>query len=126
MKLVLPGMLSGKGDQPGSGDQLEVHAVLAQHPQFDRQAVVWMQKKAVKCWWKLGHPGWSIWPADSEQFIRNVVEAGDGLTAVQIQANVPITSHASATQSQSSFLPSHGEACSHLFSICNANALVEV
>lgn len=49
---------------------------------------------ASDCWWRPGHPGWSIWPADSEQFIRSVLEAGNTiLSPVQIVAPVPKTPH---------------------------------
>ena len=78
-----------------------MEALLAQHPAYDRQMANWLQQRALECWWRPGHPGWSIWPADSEQFIRGVVEAGDAILApVQIIAPVPATPHASYAQSR--------------------------
>ena len=78
-----------------------MEALLAQHPAYDRQVANWLQQRALECWWRPGHPGWSIWPADSEQFIRGVVEAGDAILApVQIIAPVPATPHASYAQSR--------------------------
>lgn len=87
------GILSGKGPQAG-GSQVEMEAMLAQHPAYDKGGAAWLQTRAYDCWWKPGHPGWSVWPADSEQFIRGVVEAGDAILApVQIIAPVPTTPH---------------------------------
>lgn len=87
------GLLSRKGGQSG-GTQVEMDAILAQHPMYDRSAVAWLQQQACQCWWRPGHPGWSIWPADSEQFIRGVVEPGDAmLTPVQVVAPPPLTPH---------------------------------
>ena len=92
------GILSGKGPQAG-GSQVEMEALLAQHPAYDKAGAAWLQARAYDCWWKPGHPGWSVWPADSEQFIRGVVEAGDAILApVQIIAPVPITPHSRYTQ----------------------------
>jgi hypothetical protein len=61
---------------------------------YDRQMVERLQRQAVKCWYQPGHPGWSIWPADSEQFVQGVCSAQPGAVApgpVQIVAPVPMT-----------------------------------
>ncbi|KAK9841626.1 hypothetical protein WJX74_008974 [Apatococcus lobatus] len=66
----------------------------AQQNSQERETVVRLQQAASDCWWRPGHPGWSIWPADSEQFIRSVLEAGNTiLSPVQIVAPVPKTPH---------------------------------
>lgn len=40
-----------------------------------------LARAAAEAWWRPGHPGWSIWPADSEQFQRSVCGAA---SAVQV------------------------------------------
>ena len=87
-------MLSGKGSHPGAR-QVELEAIMLQHPVYDKAQARLQQRAAVDCWWRPGHPGWSVWPADSEQFVRGVVEAGDAvLSPIQIIAPLPNTSHA--------------------------------
>jgi len=69
-------------------------ATLQQHPAYDRQTAASLQKAAVEAWWQPGHPGWTIWPADSEQFMRGVVEPGSpALSPIQISAPMPATPH---------------------------------
>lgn len=72
---------------------------MLQHPGYDKAQARWQQRAAVDCWWRPGHPGWAVWPADSEQFVRGVVEAGDAvLSPIQIIAPLPNTSHATYRQ----------------------------
>ncbi len=67
-------------------------ASLQQHPAYDRQKASHLQKAAVEAWWQPGHPGWTIWPADSEQFMRGVVEAATpSHAAIQVSAPLPAT-----------------------------------
>lgn len=70
-------------------------AVNVPRPMADNGLTYWGTVQAASdCWWRPGHPGWSIWPADSEQFIRSVLEAGNTiLSPVQIVAPVPKTPH---------------------------------
>ena len=42
-----------------------------------------LARAAAEAWWRPGHPGWSIWPAESEQFLRGVCGAA---SAVQVSA----------------------------------------
>jgi len=30
-----------------------------------------LQRAAALAWWRAGHPGWAIWPVDTEAFMRN-------------------------------------------------------
>jgi len=79
--------------------QVELNASLAQHPSYDRASGAALQKGAVEAWWQPGHPGWAIWPADSEQFMRGVVEAGDpALSPIQIIAPLPATPHSGRSE----------------------------
>ena len=44
-------------------------------PQEDKdelREVLRLQGRAEEDWWLPGHPGWTIWPADSEQFLHQV------------------------------------------------------
>ena len=98
------GLLHKKGLNR-SGQQVEMEATLTQQPGFDRSHAAWLQQQAIECWWRPGHPGWSVWPADSEQFIRGVVDAGNTiLSPVQIIAPVPACPHSSYLASERSFL----------------------
>ena len=75
-------------------------ATLQQHPAYDRQKAAGLQEAAAEAWWRPGHPGWTIWPADSEQFVRGVVEAGSAasLSPIQVAAPVPATPHSAGKQ----------------------------
>eukprot|EP00884_Botryococcus_braunii_P005106 jgi/Botrbrau1/14597/Bobra.242_2s0007.1 len=77
------------------GGHVTMEAVLpGSQTDYDRQMVERLQRQAVKCWYQPGHPGWSIWPADSEQFVQGVCSAQPGAVApgpVQIVAPVPTT-----------------------------------
>jgi hypothetical protein len=76
------------------GGYVTMEAVLpVSQTDYDRQMVERLQRQAVKCWYQAGHPGWSIWPADSEQFVQGVCTQPGTVTPgpVQIVAPVPLT-----------------------------------
>ena len=55
------------------GKQAVMEPVLTQKlPGSEREAVKKLQKEAIKCWWQDNHPGWSIWPIDSNQFLHEM------------------------------------------------------
>ena len=61
---------------------------------YERGVVAQLLQAASEDWWKPGHPGWAIWPADSEHFLRQVCDAGSAvMRPVQITAPVPATPH---------------------------------
>ena len=43
-----------------------------QQEAHEQQQVQQLQGQAQDDWWLPGHPGWAIWPADSDQFLRQV------------------------------------------------------
>lgn len=43
-----------------------------QQDAHEQQQVQQLQGQAQDDWWLPGHPGWAIWPADSDQFLRQV------------------------------------------------------
>ena len=38
----------------------------------EQRQVLQLQSQADEDWWLPGHPGWAIWPADSDQFLHQV------------------------------------------------------
>lgn len=42
---------------------------MAQQTPAQREQVRQLQPGAVASWWQPGHPGWAIYPVDSEQFM---------------------------------------------------------
>ena len=81
-------------EQTTSGTVHRAKSVCSALRLLDLMQSVGNVQAASDCWWRPGHPGWSIWPADSEQFIRSVLEAGNTiLSPVQIVAPVPKTPH---------------------------------
>ena len=38
----------------------------------EQRQVLQLQGQADEDWWLPGHPGWAIWPADSDQFLHQV------------------------------------------------------
>ncbi len=47
-----------------------------------------LQPQAVAAWWQAGHPGWAIYPVDSEQFLT---------TGALENVNLPLPSESGAT-----------------------------
>ena len=41
----------------------------------EQRQVLSLQAQADEDWWLPGHPGWAIWPADSDQFLHQVQPA---------------------------------------------------
>ena len=54
-----------------------------------------LQPSAVGSWWQSGHPGWAIYPVDSEQFIST-----GALDSVNVQQD-QIVSHVSPANDMS-------------------------
>lgn len=47
-------------------------AVLMQEvPTAERDKTKKLLKRAVAAWWLPGHPGWAIWPVDTQQFMQD-------------------------------------------------------
>jgi len=40
-----------------------------------------LQRAAALAWWRAGHPGWAIWPVDTEAFMRNAQARPPGMPA---------------------------------------------
>lgn len=55
------------------GGHITMEAVFTQQQgTYERGLVQQLQAAAADDWWRPGHPGWAIWPADSEHFLRQV------------------------------------------------------
>lgn len=61
-----------KKQQSGKQTTLEASLVQRLGP-AEKETVRKLQKKAAVCWWQPGHPGWAIWPVDTQQFIQDMV-----------------------------------------------------
>lgn len=54
-----------------SGDQTTLEATLmAQLDANQRETLRRLQREASLSWWQPGHPGWAIWPVDSDGFMK--------------------------------------------------------
>jgi len=61
------GLLTKKASD---GAQTTMEATLmAQQTPVQRERVRNLQPKAISAWWQHGHPGWAIYPVDSDQFL---------------------------------------------------------
>jgi hypothetical protein len=72
-----------KKSQDGAQTTMEA-TLMAQQTPGQREQVRQLQPSAVGSWWQSGHPGWAIYPVDSEQFISTGV-----LDAVNVQDQLP-------------------------------------
>lgn len=57
-----------KKSQEGTQTTMEA-TLMAQQTPAQREQVRQLQPQAVASWWQPGHPGWAIYPVDSEQFM---------------------------------------------------------
>ncbi|KAK9790768.1 hypothetical protein WJX73_001816 [Symbiochloris irregularis] len=60
-----------------SGDQTTLEATLmAQLDASQRETLRKLQREASLSWWQPGHPGWAIWPVDSDSFMKGAQAQG--------------------------------------------------
>ncbi|KAK9803602.1 hypothetical protein WJX72_004040 [[Myrmecia] bisecta] len=59
-----------KKSQDGTQTTMEA-TLMAQQTPAQREQVRQLQPQAVASWWQPGHPGWAIYPVDSEQFMSS-------------------------------------------------------
>ena len=38
----------------------------------EKEAIKKLQKRATALWWQAGHPGWAIWPVDTQHFMQDM------------------------------------------------------
>ncbi len=77
-----PGLLEKRGPDAGGGGAAEMEATLTGQlggPQRDLARR--LQRAAALAWWRAGHPGWAIWPVDTEAFMRNAQARPPGMPA---------------------------------------------
>jgi hypothetical protein len=83
------GLLTKKGSD-GAQTTMEATLVAQQTPQ-QRERVRALQPQAIASWWEPGHPGWAIYPVDSDQFLAtgsldpSAVPSNEQAAAVQQQ-----------------------------------------
>ena len=63
---------------------------MAQQTPAQREQVRQLQPGAVASWWQPGHPGWAIYPVDSEQFMSTGALENVNVTNEQIVAPLPM------------------------------------
>ncbi|KAK9831959.1 hypothetical protein WJX81_003135 [Elliptochloris bilobata] len=68
--LERPVGLLQKKSQDGTQTTMEA-TLMAQQTPSQREQVRQLQPGAVASWWQQGHPGWAIYPIDSEQFMAS-------------------------------------------------------
>ena len=61
--------------------------LMAQQTPGQREQVRQLQPQAVASWWQPGHPGWAIYPVDSDQFMST--GALDSLNILNEQPSRP-------------------------------------
>lgn len=68
--LLTAGLLKRKSE---AGKQTTLEATLIQRlPASDKDTIKKLQKQATSCWWQPGHPGWAIWPVDTQTFLQDM------------------------------------------------------
>ncbi|BDA44884.1 probable calmodulin-binding protein 60 B at N-terminal half [Coccomyxa sp. Obi] len=82
-----------KKSQDGLQTTMEA-TLMAQQTPAQREQVRQLQPGAVASWWQPGHPGWAIYPVDSEQFmstgaLESVSVPNEQIVAPQPQMGVP-------------------------------------
>lgn len=66
------GLLKRKG-KAGDQQQTTLEAILIQRlPASQKETIKRLQKQAAIHWWQPGHPGWAIWPVDTQHFLQDV------------------------------------------------------
>lgn len=59
--------------QDGKGEPATMEASLLQRiPSEEKEKVKKLMKRASTAWWLPGHPGWAIWPIDTQNFMQNI------------------------------------------------------
>lgn len=82
--LERPVGLLQKKSQEGRQTTLEATLMAEQSP-AQREQVRQLQQQGAASWWQQGHPGWAIYPVDSEQFLVT-----GALEAVHVPAPEPV------------------------------------
>ena len=85
---VCAGLLQKKS-QDGLQTTMEA-TLMAQQTPAQREQVRQLQPGAVASWWQPGHPGWAIYPVDSEQFMSTGALENVNVTNEQIVAPLPM------------------------------------
>ncbi|CAL5229988.1 g13422 [Coccomyxa viridis] len=80
-----------KKSQDGLQTTMEA-TLMAQQTPAQREQVRQLQPGAVASWWQPGHPGWAIYPVDSEQFMSTGALENVNVTNEQIVAPLPMGS----------------------------------
>ena len=70
---VMPraGLLQKRGADNGGADETMEATLTGQLGTTQRDLARRLQRQAALAWWRAGHPGWAIWPVDTEHFMRN-------------------------------------------------------
>ena len=97
MSLCFCAGLLQKKSQDGLQTTMEA-TLMAQQTPAQREQVRQLQPGAVASWWQPGHPGWAIYPVDSEQFMSTGALENVNVTNEQIVAPLPMgcESHSNA------------------------------
>lgn len=88
------GLLTKKASD-GAQTTMEATLMAQQTPQ-QREQVRALQPQAIAAWWQHGHPGWAIYPVDSDQFLATgsldpaEMPTGDQIAAAQQQQQVNV------------------------------------
>ncbi len=65
------GLLQKRGADPEGADATMEATLTGQLGEKQRDLARRLQRQAALAWWRPGHPGWAIWPVDTEHFMRN-------------------------------------------------------
>ena len=65
------GLLQKRGADNGGADETMEATLTGQLGTTQRDLARRLQRQAALAWWRAGHPGWAIWPVDTEDFMRN-------------------------------------------------------
>lgn len=65
------GLLKAKADSGGQQTTLEA-ILVTRLPPGEKEKLKRLQRQATISWWQPGHPGWAVWPVDTQAFLQDV------------------------------------------------------
>lgn len=108
------------------GETKDFLAPLAARPPTEREQLCAYHDDLVDSWWRAGHPGWSIYPADSEKFVgHGIIEIssiGYGYTS-SLSGELPTQEAAGLTNAASQVVKVTAQAGDHRKCLPDSNDL---
>ena len=91
--MLRTGLLQKRGADNGGADETMEATLTGQLGTQQRDLARRLQRQAALAWWRAGHPGWAIWPVDTEHFICNAQARSRAAACLGLLGNTPGGSH---------------------------------